>query len=177
MRLAIVLLLAVSVAGCFKAQAKTPPAPAALLTPVPPERVIVPVSTPVAVEPPAPPAPTTAGAATPPRTPPVTRPAASVPAAAAPPPAAAEPAAAPPVLLQITSNPAEVEQRARDLIIAANRDLGAINPSLLSANARAQYDSARGFIRQADNALRVRNVVLARELADKAASLASQLRR
>jgi hypothetical protein len=89
---------------------------------------------------------------------------------------AAAPAPAPPVL-QTTSDPVEMEQRALALLAAAQRDLDQIDPARLSANARAQYDTARGFIRQAGDALKVKNVMLARELADKAASLASQLRR
>ncbi len=180
MRLVLVLLAAVSVAGCFKAQAKTPAPPAALLTPAPPDRVIVPVPIPEPVETAAP-VPATAGPATAPRTQPARttpeRPAPATPPAVAPPSVVTEAPTPPPVLLQTTSNPAEVEQRARDLIAAANRDLAQINLSLLSANARAQYESARGFVRQAESALNVKNVVLARELADKAASLASQLRR
>ena len=87
----------------------------------------------------------------------------------------AEPAA--PLILQTTSNPAEVEQRANAQIAAAQRDLDRINPAQLTSNARAQYDTAKGFIRQAQDALKVKNVVLAKELADKAAALASQLRR
>ena len=79
--------------------------------------------------------------------------------------------------LQTTSNPAEVEQRARTTIGSAQRDLDRINPAQLSANARAQFDTAKGFVRQAEAALRAKNVVLARELADKAAALASQLGR
>jgi hypothetical protein len=70
-----------------------------------------------------------------------------------------------------------VEQRARTLLGTAQRDLDRINPAQLTSNARAQYDTAKGFIRQAEDALKVKNVVLARELADKAATLASQLRR
>jgi hypothetical protein len=80
-------------------------------------------------------------------------------------------------VLQTTANPAEVEQRARALMSAAQRDLDRINPSQLTTNARAQYETARDFVRQAENALKIKNVVLARELADKAAALASQLRR
>jgi hypothetical protein len=179
MRWVLFLLAAVSVAGCFKAQAKTPAPPAALLTPAPPDRIIVAVPVPEAVEAEAP-VPATAGPTAPPRTPPARPPTerpAPVSPPAAPPAVVTEAPTPPPVLLQTTSNPAEVEQRARELIAVANRDLAAINLSLLSANARAQYESARGFVRQAESALQVKNVVLARELADKAASLASQLRR
>jgi hypothetical protein len=80
-------------------------------------------------------------------------------------------------VLQTTTNPAQVAQRARALIASAQRDLDRISPAQLSANARAQYDNARGFIRQAEDALKASNVVLARDLADKAAALASQIGR
>ena len=70
-----------------------------------------------------------------------------------------------------------MEEQALALIAAADRDLKEVGKTRLSANARAQYESAQGFIRQAQTALGINNVVLARELAEKAASLASQLRR
>jgi hypothetical protein len=179
MRLAALVLAVCALgAGCSKAQAKAPAVPVALLTPAAPERVIVPIAPPepVAVEAAVPPA----ASPSPPRTAPASRPAEPRPPASAsptPPVAAVDPPAAPPVLLQTTSNPAEVQKRAEDLIGVAKRDLDAINLSLLSANARVQYDTARGFVRQAETALGVKNVVLAKELAEKAASLATQLRR
>ncbi len=99
----------------------------------------------------------------------------------APPPAAAppEPVASPPPVLQTTPNWREVEKQANALLAAAKRDLDQLEPNLprLSPNALAQYNSALGFISQAKEALKVQNVVLARDLADKAASLASQLKR
>ena len=154
-------------------------APTGLTTPDPPDRVIVPVTVPETVEPaPAPPPAVSIPAR--PVSPPAARPERTAPAPAVPPAisAAPEPAApTPPPTLQMTSNPGEVEQRALALMAAARRDLDRINPALLSANARAQYTAAKGFVRQAEDALRIRNVVLARELADKAASLASQLAR
>jgi hypothetical protein len=175
-RLLVILLLAAGLAGCTKTQAKTPEPPAALTTPEPPDRVIVPASIPEAIEPPPAPAPPPAVPARPRETPPARtdRPA---PPAATPAAPVVEPPPSPPPILQTTSNPGEVGERAQALIGTAKRDLDRINPAQLTSNARAQYDSAKGFIRQAEDALKVKNVVLARELADKAAALASQLRR
>jgi hypothetical protein len=157
----------------MKAQAKTPAPPPPLTTPEPPDRVIVPVSIPEPTEPAPPPAPVPAA---PPRATPPVRSDRTPPAPAPTPPAPANEAPASPPILT-TSNPTEVEQRARTLLGTAQRDLDRINPAQLTSNARAQYDTAKGFIRQAEDALKVKNVVLARELADKAATLASQLRR
>jgi hypothetical protein len=150
---------------------------APLVTPAPPTRVVVPVTIPEPLEAaplPQPPS------ALPPRSaqPPAPRPERPAAAAASPAPVSAptEQAAAP-LILQTTANPTEVGQRADALIAMARRDLATLNPAQLSANARAQYDSATGFVRQAEDALKFKNVVLARELAEKAAALASQLKR
>ena len=175
--LALFALSLAAASACSRAQAKTPMPPPALMTPAPPDRVIVPATMPEAVEPPAVqvPAPQVPVRPAQPASRPAPAPAPTTPATSPPAAAAAEPT--PPPVLQTTSNPGEVEQKARTLLQAAQRDLDLINPTQLSANARAQYDTARAFVRQAENALRVRNVVLARELADKAANVASQLRR
>ena len=45
----------------------------------------------------------------------------------------------------------------------------------LNAEARVQYDTAKRFISQSQEALRAKNLVFARSLADKAAALAAQL--
>ena len=78
-------------------------------------------------------------------------------------------------LLQTTANPAEVERQTKAQLLVAQRDLDRVAGRPLSANGKVQYDTARGFIRQAEDALTAKNLALARELADKAASLASQL--
>ena len=45
----------------------------------------------------------------------------------------------------------------------------------LNANARTQYDTAKRFIQQAEDAIRMKNLPFAKNLADKAAALAVQL--
>ncbi|PYR38839.1 MAG: hypothetical protein DMF89_05730 [Acidobacteria bacterium] len=57
----------------------------------------------------------------------------------------------------------------------ASADLGRVNYRNLNADARTQYDTAKGFIRQAEDAQRARNLDFARNLAEKAATLAAQL--
>jgi len=182
--LALVTVLA---SACATAQAKTaaPEAPA-LDMPSPPPRTVETVES----EPPPPaslpdepvrhlPPPTTTRRATPrpdtsrpepPRTdPPVTAPADA-------PKPAAEPSK-PPATLQTT--PAEVEgkeeQQIRGLLGRATSDLSRIDYRRLNTDGRTQYDTAKRFVTQAEDALRKKNLVLARSVADKAAALAAQL--
>lgn len=69
----------------------------------------------------------------------------------------------------------EVEQQLRALVAKASRDLSKVDYRLLDRDARTQYDTAKRFIDQAEEAVRSRNFVLAGTLADKAATLANQL--
>jgi hypothetical protein len=50
-----------------------------------------------------------------------------------------------------------------------------VNPSGLSGDSRTQYDAARRFVEQSEEALKVRNLVYASKLADKAAAMAAVL--
>ena len=61
------------------------------------------------------------------------------------------------------------------MILQASRDLGRINAGALNAEAKAQYDIAKRFVQQAEDALKARNFVFAGQLADKAAALATLL--
>ncbi|MBI3400290.1 MAG: hypothetical protein HY048_02620 [Acidobacteria bacterium] len=83
----------------------------------------------------------------------------------------------PPTTLQTapTAADAELERAIRVTLARARADLRRINPRGLSAEARDQYDTASRFARQADEAIRAKNLVFARTLADKAAALAAQL--
>jgi hypothetical protein len=63
----------------------------------------------------------------------------------------------------------------RDLLGRAARDLSRVNSASLNNDGRAQYDQARRFMQQAEEALKVRNVVFAGKLADKAATMAAVL--
>jgi hypothetical protein len=61
------------------------------------------------------------------------------------------------------------------VIARASADLSRIDYRALNEDARTQYDTAKRFVTQAEDALRTRNLVFARNLADKAAALAAQL--
>jgi hypothetical protein len=172
-RLIVLLVLLAALPSCTKVNARTPDPDPGLATPVPPERVIVPVVLPEPVEPPPPPAPTPPAPVDPRQT--VRRERPTPPAT---PPQAAAPETPPPSstsVLQTTLNPGELEQQATTLINVAKKDLERVPLQQLNASAREQYDRAQGFIRQAQAALNIKNVAVAKELADKAASLASQL--
>ena len=90
--------------------------------------------------------------------------------------AVARPAAGPSLTLTPTagSEPQTVAA-IRDLLGRAARDLGRVNAAALNADGRAQYETARRFIQQAEDALRARNIVFAGKLADKAAIMAAVL--
>lgn len=87
------------------------------------------------------------------------------------------PKTAPPTTLQTTptQREGEVERRVRILIAQAQSDLNRVNYQALNVDARNQYDTAKRFATQAEEALRARNLVFASNLADKAAALAAQL--
>jgi hypothetical protein len=74
-----------------------------------------------------------------------------------------------------TQREGEMERRIRILIAQAMNDLNRVNYQALNADARNQYDTAKRFAIQAEDAVRARNLVFASNLADKAAGLAAQL--
>jgi hypothetical protein len=181
-RLWAIVLPALAV-GCAHPQAKTQPELPPLEMPAPPPRVVEATEPtppqqialpegPRTIRPQAP--------ATPPRAD-VARPEAPKPdqPAVEPPKVAEEPPKppAPPTALQTTSTQreGEVERRVRILISQAYNDLNRVNYQALNADARNQYDTAKRFASQAEDALQARNLVFANNLADKAAALAAQL--
>jgi hypothetical protein len=172
------LLAGMSGSACVRAQAKAPVATPGLATPEPPERVIIAAPVPEAAEPmPSPPVAPAPRPQTPvPSSRPERPPAAPTTPAVTPAPAVS-PDPPPVQLLQTTLNPTEVEKETHAQLLAAQRDLDRAMSRQLSADARKQYDAAKGFIRQAEDAMKAKNLALARTYADKAASLASQLAR
>jgi hypothetical protein len=163
--------------ACARVQAAAP-GPSALDVPAPPPRVVVPPSADVS-DPPPPPAP----AAPPPTAPARPRDASPPPARTPDKPATAAPTTtAPPPppdtstpQLETTSDVKTLEQQTQTLLASANKDLGRVDAKTLSADARAQYQLALGFVKQAQTALNERNFTYARNMAEKAAALASQL--
>ena len=174
-------ILMVTGAGCAKARAQTVPDGPPLAMPQPPTRVFAPVeeeplvSSPVALEPPAAPAPVV-----PPSRPPARR-ANTVPpepekVEAAPPPAPA-PVAEAPRELRTASSPADAEATRKivDVLARAARDLKGVDYGKLTQGGKEQYDQAKSFSEEAENALKERNFVYAETAADKAAKLATEL--
>ena len=178
------VVMAPLAAGCTHAQAKTTPDMPALEMPAPPPRDVEPTgveapppvslateparNTPARPRPSAPPPRVEAPKAEPPKPDP--------PPVAEPPKAAEEPAR-PPTTLQTTPATAEeeVERGIRVSLQRATADLGRVDYRALNADARNQYDTAKRFVRQADDAIRTKNLVFAKNLAEKAATIAAQL--
>jgi hypothetical protein len=182
--LTAVALLAPLASGCVRARAKAV-AELPLEMPSPPPRIVeandpdVPDPVPLPGEParntPARPRPAPPRAEAP-------RPAADAPRTeppveAAKPPEEAPRPAAPPATLQTSPSQreVEVERQVRALLTQATTALSRVNYQALNADGRMQYDNAKTFVRQAEDAMRAKNLNFASTLADKAAALAAQL--
>ena len=170
--------LVAAACGGAKAQVLMPDA-VPLAMPAAPSRVVVPAAPqppPTATEPPVqaanPPATAPGSAARPIRDTPPPRPV-TPPTA---PPTTPPVAAAVPTPLETTPNPGELEQRARALVSSAKITLEKIDYKALSTDGQAQYNTAKRFLEQADDALKAKNVVYAWQLADKANTIATLLR-
>ena len=174
----LLFLIAAAAPGCMRARANTLPLGPPLDVPAPPPRVVLPVEV-EAEAPPTEPGP-------PPEEPrPTPAPARPRPTGPVEPPRAAEeppkspPAATSPATTTLQTTPAakqgEVERAIRATMARASSDLNRIDYRALNADARTQYDTAKRFIEQADDAIRMKNLPFAKNLADKAATLAVQL--
>lgn len=170
-----------TLAGCSKPQAKPQLEPEPLRVPPVPERVVSPVVLQTADAEPAP--------EPPPETTPETRRTTPRPRArtetAKPEPPAADAAADTPPAVAATPAPLirkpqaadanESARKIRDLIDRAGRDLTRINYAVLKGETRQQYDQAKRFMEQAEEALRSKNFDIALYLADKAQTMARVL--
>jgi hypothetical protein len=169
-RLALVGLMGLGLAGCTRLQARTPAPSPALEMPPPPGKLVVPSPIPEPAPPPERPAAADdvetppAGGAPPPR-----------PNRPPPPQPQTPPPASDPQVLRTTTDVAALEHQTVVSLGSAKRDLDRVPVGQLSPDVRAQYNDVRRFIRSAEEALKVRNYVLARQLADKAAVLAAAL--
>ena len=177
MRVVAIVLLAASLGACAaKAQVRTEAPVPTLDPPPPPPRVVAiytPEPEPIPLTPAVEPAPPVRQPSRPAR--PEQKP---DPPANAPEPveSVARPIASP--SLTLTPSPGSESQTAaaiRDLLGRATRDLSRVNSASLNNDGRAQYDTARRFIQQAEEALKARNIVYAGKLADKAATMAAVL--
>jgi hypothetical protein len=173
---ASLVLLTASLAACAaKAQVRTEVELPLLAPPPPPPRVVAdyaPEPEPIPVAPALEPAEPVTPPARPPRPEQKPEPAATAPERTE---AVARPQ---PPSLTLTPSPGSESQTAvaiRNLIVRATRDLARVNAASLNNDGRAQYETARRFIEQAEDALRARNIVFAGKLADKAATMAAVL--
>jgi outer membrane biosynthesis protein TonB len=178
-RVALIVALLAGFAGCATVlQRSRPKTTAPLEVPLPPPRVV----TPPEAEPPEPAPPPVEE----PPSPPPARPKPSPPRPARPektdkpeatpaPAAPANPDPGPALSLQTTANVTAEETKIRTLIARASADLARIDYRALSADGKVQYDTAKRFRQQAEDALKVKNLVFAEQLADKAATMAALL--
>jgi hypothetical protein len=184
-RLHLLVLVSVVASGCMRTAAKTTPDAPPLDMPAPPPREMEPndAGTPPPVPLVAEPAHSTPARVRPvPREqPPKVEPPKPEPPKADPPPVEPvkppEEPLKPPSTLQTTPATAEgeVERGIRASLVRASSALNRIDYRVLNADAKTQYDTAKRFIKQADDAMKAKNLVFAKNLADKAAALAAQL--
>jgi hypothetical protein len=168
--------LLVLLAGCgTRAKAEVLPEGPPLAVPnAPPHEIAVeqlaeaPEPEPLPAPDPAPSAPRPAVTAPPPR-----------PRAETPPtqPAAAPQPEAPTVRVAPATASAADERKVRELMSKASGDLARVDYKRLSSEGKAQYDQAKRYSDDAQQAIKEGNFVYALTLADKAATLAAQLAR
>jgi hypothetical protein len=176
MRALCVVLLSASLSACAaKAQVRSEIEVPLLDPPPPPPRVVAeyPEPEPLAAAPPVEAAAPAKPAPRPPRPEQKPEPAAATPELVE---NAVRPV--PPPSLTLTPTPgseAQTVSAIRDLLVRAARDLSRVNAAALNSDGRAQYDTARRFLQQSEEALKVRNIVFAGRLADKAATMAAIL--
>jgi hypothetical protein len=176
-RMTVLAVLVIGATGCARLHARAAPAGPPLEAPAPPAHVISSVEeasvvepSPVVAEPPVRPTPRPPAAAAAPR-PDRVEPAPAAPAG--PPPADVTPSRT----LQTTANVEAVERKIRSTLADASRALGRIDYRGLSVEGKAQYDIAKRFVEQAEEALVAKNLLFASQLADKASALATLLTR
>ena len=174
--------------GCAKLHARHTPETPPLDMPSPPPRVVESPDTELPPPVPLPEEPAHHPSAGQRRVTPQPRPEQAKPEPPKPDATAAPPQAEPPKLPEEPAKPpattlqtipagaeAEVERVIRQQLAKASSDLGRVDYRALNPEGRTQYDTAKGLVRQAEDALRARNLVFARSLSDKAAGLATQL--
>ena len=180
------LLIVLSVSGgtaCLTTRAQTPADRPALDVPAPPERLVpqvpapdpvVPTIEPVEDIPAKPSSPTKPKPQARPQEAP--KPEANKPEAPPPtdPPPATQPAA-PQLKLPETADAGVISRQIRDTVERTRRLLGRTQRASLTDVRQKAYDDAQLFVKQAEDALNVKNVALAKELAEKAERLAKEI--
>ena len=169
--------------GCTRAQAKVVPEMPPLDVPAPPPRVVEVVEP---EPPPLPAEPQEQPLRVPPPRPRVQTPVQRTEAPKPEPPRVEAPPPEPPRPAEESKQPgtlkttpagreAQLERSIKDMLNRAMSNLNRVDYAGLNADARTQYDQARRFISQAQDAIREKNLVFAENLADKANTLAAQL--
>lgn len=168
------LLVGGLAAGCAAhAEPLTPSSTPVLNVPEPPGRFVLPIpeqTLPPPIEE-APPTNTSPVTAKPPVRP---NPRPAAPPPADPPPPVPTPT---PAILLTSANTEAFQKSVEDQIKRARTDLKQVSSESLGTDAKAQFDAAQGFIRQAEEALKVKNLIYAGQLADKAATMAALLKK
>jgi outer membrane biosynthesis protein TonB len=187
MKRALLLLIVVPAAACASAsaKAKAPEVRPPLTVPAPPPRMIEPLPSteapslePVGDLPAAPTPPAPRPRQQPPRDQakvepkPESKPETPVETTAPTAPAAAP---VPPLRTDSNTDGPEAVKQVRDVMERANRMLGSIDYRSLGNERKANYDSAKSFIKQAEEALKAGNSVFAKSLADNAERIAKEL--
>ena len=181
-RAAVLALATLAAAACAKQKPAIVSDGPALAMPLPPARVFAPIEEPAPVQAP-PPEVADAEPPKPAPRPPARNPRPAPPAEASKPEPEPAPVAAAPAQpepgreLRTTPSAADAaaERQVLQLLQRASADLKRVDYRKLSNEGRSQYDQAKRFAQQAEEALKERNFVFASTLADKAAMLASQL--
>jgi pyruvate dehydrogenase E2 component (dihydrolipoamide acetyltransferase) len=178
------VIAALAAGGCATARAKTAPEPPSLEVPAPPPRVIVPPepepAAPVTLVPDTEPSQQKSGSNKPRvRQEPRPDPARTQKTEPPPPPAVetARPVAPPPTVAPLLQAPSATptEGQVREWLKQASADLLRVNYTAMNADGKSQYDTAKLFIKQAEQALAEKNLVFAAKVAEKAAGLAASL--
>ena len=170
-------------AGCSRLSARTVPPPPELDVPAPPPRVVETADS----EPPPPgtlveaPAssspssrrPTPRAEVPKPAEPPKPEPVPAPVTETVPPPEPARPATA--LATAPPEREAALEGEIKLKLARALRDLNRVDYRRLSDPAKAEYDRAKRFATQSDEALKAKKLVFARQLADNAANIAAEL--
>ena len=87
------------------------------------------------------------------------------------------PAPRPPALTltPVPGTEAKTEASIRALLARVSRDLARVSATALTSDGRTQFEAARRFVQQSEDALKARNLVYAGKLADKASAMAGVL--
>ena len=183
MKRALLLLIVLPAAACASASAKAPEVRPPLTVPPPPPRVIEPLPSteapslePVGELPAAPTTPAPRPRQQPARDP--AKPEAKPESKPETPPETTIAPTTPPVPPLRTGNAAdgpEAVKQVREVVDRTNRMLGTIDYRSLGNERKANYDSAKNFIKQAEEALKAGNSVFAKSLADNAERIAREL--